>query len=76
MEEYCHGLLKVLIDISLMGVRIVMNCNCIQYRAEFRNWSLHSANRNTKLYGFNPLKVGNFGVLCDAVHIRDYAVEW
>jgi len=74
--KYCHGLLKVLIDISLMGVRMAMNCNYIQYRMEFRNWSLHSANRNTKLYGFNPLKVGTFGVLCDDVHIRDYAVEW
>jgi hypothetical protein len=25
---------------------------------------------------FIPLKVGNFGVLFDAVHIRDYVVEW
>jgi hypothetical protein len=43
--------LKLLIDISLMGVGIVMNCNYIQCRMEFRIWSLRSANRNSKLYG-------------------------
>jgi hypothetical protein len=43
--------LKALIDISLTGVRIVMNCNYIQYRMEFRIWSHRSVNRNTKLYG-------------------------
>ena len=48
--------LKLLIDISLMGVRIVMNCNYIQYRMEFRIWSLRSANRNSNLYGVYSAK--------------------
>jgi hypothetical protein len=70
--------LKLLIDTPLKGVRIVINCNYIQCRMEIRIWSIHKENRNTKLrfFHFIRLKVGNFGVLYDAVRIRYYAVEW
>jgi hypothetical protein len=52
--------LKVLIVISSMGVRMVMNCNYIQYRMEFRIWSLRNANRNPKLYGVYSAKSWQF----------------
>ena len=68
--------LKVLVDISLTGVRIVMNCNytSIGWRFEFGASVVRIA--VLSCMGFIPLKVSNFGVLFDAVHIRDFTVEW